>query len=108
MLVLSSGVLFQSFDQLFQRLIHNLDHGNVSIRNKTLKSIQEVTLLNKDSLLTESLIVQLEQLLLDQSASVRESTIDFLGKCMIDEKHMGTFYPLVSQRILVFFKNTKY
>jgi hypothetical protein len=99
--VCSSGLLFQSFDQLFQRLIQNLDHGNVSIRNKALKSIQEVTMLNKESLLTESVILQLKQLLLDQSASVRESAVDFLGKLMIDEKHLNAFYPLISQRILV-------
>lgn len=99
--ICSHGVLFQSFDQLFQRLINNLDHVNVSIRNKALKSIQEVTILNKDSLLNDSLVAQLKQLLMDQSASVRESTIDFLGKFMIDEKYLRTFYPLVSQRILV-------
>jgi hypothetical protein len=99
--VCSSGLLFQSFDQLFQRLIQNLDHTNVAVRNKALKSIQEVTMIKKGSLLTDAVVVELKQLLLDNSASVRESAIDFLGKLMIDEKHLAAFYPLISARILV-------
>ena len=100
--ICTQGIIFKSFDQLFQRLVLNLDYSNIAIKNKSLKSIQEIISLNEEMLLSDALIAHLKQMMMDHSASVRESVIEFLGRFIVKEKFTSLFYPIIAERILVF------
>ena len=82
-------------------VVKQLDFSAIGIRSKALKAIQEIIPVYPKLLKLPTIIQKVTELLTDQSASIRESAIEFIGKYMFKDEWLDMVYAPLCMRALV-------
>lgn len=96
--------LFNRKDSLFHRLVLMINSDISSLRQKAIKSIQEVVSVDQSLMKSPIIFQPIKGRLLDASIGVRDAAVDLIWKVMSDKfdpEFIKKYYYVLSDRVMV-------
>lgn len=98
---LSFSALFQMFEIVLPRLLSMMDHSQITLRTKTLRSFGRLSEIDPAVLSLKPVQNQIALRVSDNSPQVRDVAIDLLGRYISANPQSGSeYYPVLRERIV--------